>query len=76
MPLHSNVIRYFDAVRKAGSIRAAARVLEISSSAVSRQILNLEREIGAPLFERVPCGLKYRRQARFWPSTLRLPRDN
>jgi DNA-binding transcriptional LysR family regulator len=58
MPLHSNVIRYFDAVRKAGSIRAAARVLEVSSSAVSRQILKLEREIGAQVFERLPCGLK------------------
>jgi DNA-binding transcriptional LysR family regulator len=42
-------IRYFDAVRKAGSIRAAARSLCVASSAVNRQILKLEAELGAPI---------------------------
>lgn len=58
MRIHAPAIRYFDAVRKAGSIREAARRLNVASSAVNRQILKLEAEIGAPLFERLPSGLK------------------
>ena len=58
MRIHSIAIRYFDAVRKAGSIREAARQLNVASSAVNRQILKLEAEIGTPLFARLPGGLK------------------
>lgn len=58
MRIHSLAIRYFDAVRKAGSIREAARRLNVASSAVNRQILKLETELGMPLFERLPGGLK------------------
>jgi DNA-binding transcriptional LysR family regulator len=58
MRIHAPAIRYFDAVRKAGSIREAARRLNVASSAVNRQILKLEAEIGMPLFERLPGGLK------------------
>ncbi|HUA25009.1 MAG TPA: LysR family transcriptional regulator [Steroidobacteraceae bacterium] len=58
MRIHSIAIRYFDAVRKAGSIREAARHLNVASSAVNRQILKLESELGTPLFERLPRGLK------------------
>lgn len=56
--LHSAAIRYFEAVRRAGSIRAAARELNVVSSAVNRQILKLEDELGAQLFERQSSGLK------------------
>ena len=42
----------------AGSIRAAARSLNVASSAVNRQILKLEAETGTPLFERTVRGLK------------------
>jgi DNA-binding transcriptional LysR family regulator len=58
MRIHSPAILYFDAVRRAGSIREASRRLNVASSAVNRQILKLEDEIGAPLFERLPGGLK------------------
>jgi DNA-binding transcriptional LysR family regulator len=58
MRIHSLAIRYFDAVRKAGSIREAARRLNVAASAVNRQILKLEAELGTPLFERLPGGLK------------------
>jgi DNA-binding transcriptional LysR family regulator len=58
MRIHSPAVRYFDAVRKAGSIREAARRLNVASSAVNRQILKLEAELGTPLFERLPGGLK------------------
>ena len=56
--LHSNAIVYFDAVRRHGSIRKAARQLNMASSAVNRQILKLEQDIGLPLFERLPNGVR------------------
>lgn len=55
--LHSRALKYFDMIRRCGSIREAARRLHVSSSAVNRQLLQLERELGAPLFERLPGGL-------------------
>ncbi|WP_315831274.1 LysR family transcriptional regulator [Bradyrhizobium prioriisuperbiae] len=58
MRFHAPAIYYFDAVRRTGSIRAAARTLNVASSAVSRQILKLEEDIGTPLFERTVRGLK------------------
>jgi DNA-binding transcriptional LysR family regulator len=56
--IHAPMIVYFDAIRRAGSVREAARRLNIASSAVNRQLLKLEAELGAPLFERLPGGLK------------------
>jgi len=55
--IHSPAVRYFDAVRRAKSIREAARQLNVASSAVNRQIIKLEEEIGAPLFDRLQSGL-------------------
>ena len=49
--IHAAALYYFDAVRRAGSVRAAARQLNVASSAVNRQILKLERELGTPVFE-------------------------
>jgi len=49
---------YFDEVSRRGSIRKAAERLHIAPSAVDRQILQLEARIGAPLFERLPQGLR------------------
>lgn len=57
MRIHAPAIMYFDAVRRFGSIREAARQLNVASSAVNRQILKLEEEIGAPLFERRASGV-------------------
>ncbi len=56
--IHAPALRYFDAARRAGSIREAARQLNVASSAVNRQILKLEAELGTPLFDRLPAGLK------------------
>ena len=52
MPVFSPFIRYFDEVARQGSIRKAADRLNVAPSAVNRQILKLEDELGAPLFER------------------------
>ncbi|KTC33388.1 MAG: LysR family transcriptional regulator [Pseudomonas sp.] len=56
--IHSSAIHYFDMVRRCRSIREAARRLNVASSAVNRQVLKIEDEIGAPLFERLPGGLR------------------
>ncbi|WP_339530402.1 LysR family transcriptional regulator [Pseudomonas mucidolens] len=56
--IHSPAICYFDMVRRCHSIREAARRLNVASSAVNRQILKLEDEVGAALFERLPGGLR------------------
>lgn len=40
------------AISQQGSLRAAARHLNIEQSAISRSIRELEKELGAPLFER------------------------
>jgi len=50
--------RYFEQAIRDGSIRRAAENLNIASSAVNRQLLILEEEIGAPLFERLPRGIR------------------
>jgi DNA-binding transcriptional LysR family regulator len=58
MPTFSRFLRYFLAVGRLGSIRKAAEVLNVSASAIDRQILNAEAEFGMPLFERLPTGLR------------------
>lgn len=58
MPAFSRFLRYFMTVGRLGSIRKAADELNVSASAIDRQILNVEAEIGIPLFERLPSGLR------------------
>ncbi|AOR75440.1 LysR family transcriptional regulator [Novosphingobium resinovorum] len=58
MPAFSRFLRYFMVVGRHGSIRKAADELNVSASAIARQILNVEAEIGTPLFERLPTGLR------------------
>lgn len=49
---------YLDAVARAGSIRKAADKLHVASTALNRKILEIESEIGTPLFERLPRGVR------------------
>ncbi|WP_038342606.1 LysR family transcriptional regulator [Acinetobacter sp. A47] len=49
---------YFIAVAQTGSLRKAADQLFISVSAVHRQIVLAEQQLGVTLFERLPNGLK------------------
>lgn len=49
---------YLDAVARAGSIRKAAEGLHVASTALNRRILNLEEELGTPLFERLTHGVR------------------
>lgn len=52
------VLRYVDQVARSGSIQGAAKELHVAASAVNRQVLALERELGVPLFERMPRGMR------------------
>lgn len=56
--LHHRLLGYLDEVARSGSIRRAAARLNVASSAINRQILALEAEMGTPLFERLPRGLR------------------
>jgi DNA-binding transcriptional LysR family regulator len=56
--LHGRLLRYLDEVVRCGSIRKAAARLNVASSAINRQLLALEEELGAPVFERMPRGLR------------------
>lgn len=49
---------YFDQAIRDGSIRKAADTLNVASSAVNRQLLQLEAEMGVELFERLPRGIR------------------
>lgn len=57
MKIHAKALIHFDAIRRSGSIRQAAKLLHLSSSALNRQLLELENQVGAPLFERLSSGL-------------------
>lgn len=50
--LHARLLTYLDEVVRQGSIRKAADKLNVSASAISRQILALEEQMGVPLFDR------------------------
>jgi len=50
-------LKYFREVARTGCIRQAAEHLNVAASAVSRQIANLEGEVGLPLLERRPRGV-------------------
>ena len=55
--LHSRLLSYVDEVARTGSIRKAASHLNVAASAISRQILALETQLGTPLFQRLPKKL-------------------
>lgn len=50
--MHARILTYVDEVARQGSIRAAAERLNVAASAISRQIIALEDELGTPLFSR------------------------
>jgi len=52
------LLTYVDAVARHGSIRKAADALNVASSALNRQILDLELDLGSALFERLPRGVR------------------
>ncbi|KXV55461.1 hypothetical protein AD947_16365 [Acetobacter tropicalis] len=62
---------YFEMVAQAGSIRQAANVLNVSPSAVNRQILAVEQEMGTLLFHRHSTGLSLTSAGELLLATIR-----
>ncbi len=58
MTINILTLRYFHAVAKAGNVSRAAGRLNVAQSAVSRQILQLEQELGVPLLLRHRMGVE------------------
>ncbi len=56
--LYRPALRYFAVAAQENSIRAAARKLNVAASAVNRQILTLEKQLGLELFERVGRSIR------------------
>jgi len=56
--MHASVLKYFIEVARCGSVRKASERLFVASSAVNRQILKLEEELGSELFDRMHVGLR------------------
>ena len=51
-------LTYLDVIARAGSIRRAAEILSITSTALNRRVLALEAELGSQLFERLSSGVR------------------
>jgi len=52
MQLDAGDLRLVDAIKEEGSLTRAGNVLFLTQSALSRQLADLERRLGAPLFQR------------------------
>jgi DNA-binding transcriptional LysR family regulator len=55
---HLTGLRAIEAAGRLGTLRAAADELGVTIGAVSQQILKAEEQLGRPVFERLPKGLK------------------
>ena len=51
-------VRYFLAVARGGSVRAAAKRLGVNHSTVLRRIAQLEERLGTQMFEKLPSGYR------------------
>lgn len=51
-------LRYFVAIADAGSLTAAAAAISIAQPALTRQMRELEADLGATLFHRMPRGVR------------------
>lgn len=55
---HLQIYTAIDTIARLGSIRQAAEVLAISASALNRQILAVEADLGVQLFDRLSNGVR------------------
>lgn len=55
---HLRTLTYVAEVARSGSIRRAAERLNITPSALTRQIQDIEYELGTPIFERLAQGMR------------------
>jgi DNA-binding transcriptional LysR family regulator len=62
---------YFDEAARHRSIRRASEHLRIAPSAIDRQILKMEDQLGVPLFLRLPQGLQLTAAGEMMVATIR-----
>ena len=55
---HLRTLGLISDVARSGSIRRTAERLNITPSALTRQIQDFEQELGTPIFERLPHGMR------------------
>jgi DNA-binding transcriptional LysR family regulator len=55
---HLMTLRMIEDVARVGSIRRAAEAMHLTASALNRRIQRFEAEFGAPIFERLPRGVR------------------
>lgn len=55
---HLKIYRAVRLIQRTGSIRKAAELLAISPSALNRSVQGFEDELGLPVFDRVPGGVR------------------
>ena len=56
--VHLQVLKTLLEIHRLGSAQLAAEKVGLTVSAVARQIKHLENELGVPLFERIPRGMR------------------
>jgi LysR family nitrogen assimilation transcriptional regulator len=56
--MNMRTLRYFIAIADAGSFTSAAAAIPIAQPALTRQIHDLEKEMGVQLFQRLPRGIR------------------
>jgi DNA-binding transcriptional LysR family regulator len=54
---HLKQFKFIDAIARAGSVRKASEILNISSTALNRRLIAFEEDFGVQVFERLPRGL-------------------
>ena len=56
--MNLRALRYFVAIADAGSLTAAAAAISVAQPALTRQLRELEADVGATLFHRMPRGVR------------------
>ncbi|MEW6645225.1 MAG: LysR substrate-binding domain-containing protein [Pseudomonadota bacterium] len=64
-------VRYFLAVAEHENFRKASEALHIAQSALSKHVLELESRLDAPLFERLPKGVRLTQAGRVFAEEVR-----
>ncbi|ACS80722.1 LysR family transcriptional regulator [Maridesulfovibrio salexigens] len=64
-------LRYFLKVAQTENVRKASEILHISQPTVSRQIQDLEEELGVLLFDRLPRGLRLNEAGRVYQDEIK-----
>lgn len=80
--MHLKTLRYFVAIADSGSLTAAAAAIPIAQPALTRQMRDLESEMGVQLLQRLPRGVRltpagvtlYESAQRILSETARLSR--